>query len=37
MVQHGIGEYRFNMRIQEEKHRLFKIANDALMEAWKKN
>ncbi|MBX0312247.1 MAG: peptide chain release factor 1 [Sulfurihydrogenibium sp.] len=36
MVQHGIGEYRFNMRIQEEKHRLFKIANDALMEAWKK-
>ena len=37
MVQHGIGEYRFHMRIREEKHRLFKIANDALMEAWKEN
>ncbi|MFZ8783934.1 peptide chain release factor 1 [Thermocrinis sp.] len=37
MVQHAMGEYRFHMRIQEEKHRLFKIANDALMEAWKEN
>jgi peptide chain release factor subunit 1 len=25
------------MRIREEKHRLFKIANDALMEAGKEN
>ncbi len=37
MVQHSFGEYRFNMRIKEEKHRLFKIASDALMEAWKEN
>ncbi|WP_448588214.1 baeRF12 domain-containing protein [Thermocrinis sp.] len=37
VVQHSMGEYRFHMRIQEEKHRLFKIANDALMEAWKEN
>ncbi|MDW8095606.1 MAG: peptide chain release factor 1 [Aquificaceae bacterium] len=37
MVQHSFGEYRFNMRIKEEKHRLFKIAGDALMEAWKEN
>ena len=37
MVQHSMGEYRFHMRIQEEKHRLFKIANDALMEAWKES
>ncbi|RMH00634.1 MAG: peptide chain release factor 1 [Aquificota bacterium] len=37
MVQHSFGEYRFHMRIQEEKHRLFKIANDALMEAWKEH
>lgn len=35
MVQHSYGEYRFHMRIREEKHRLFKLANDALMEAWK--
>lgn len=37
MVQHSFGEYRFHMRIREEKHRLFKIAADALMEAWKEN
>ncbi len=37
MVQHALGEYRFNMRIKEEKHRLFKIASDALMEAWKES
>lgn len=37
VVQHAFGEYRFHMRIQEEKHRLFKIANDALMEAWKEH
>ncbi|MGC8852404.1 MAG: peptide chain release factor 1 [Hydrogenobacter sp.] len=37
MVQHSFGEYRFHMRIREEKHRLFKIANDALMEAWKEH
>ncbi|MCX8076013.1 MAG: peptide chain release factor 1 [Aquificaceae bacterium] len=37
MVQHSFGEYRFNMRIKEEKHRLFKIAGDTLMEAWKEN
>ncbi|WP_333784615.1 peptide chain release factor 1 [Thermocrinis sp.] len=37
MVQHSMGEYRFHMRIQEEKHRIFKITNDALMEAWKEN
>ncbi len=37
MVQHAMGEYRFHMRIQEEKHRIFKIANDALMEAWKES
>ncbi|MCX7989772.1 MAG: peptide chain release factor 1 [Aquificaceae bacterium] len=37
MVQHSFGEYRFHMRIREEKHRLFKIACDALMEAWKEN
>jgi len=37
MVQHSMGEYRFHMRIQEEKHRIFKIANDALMEAWKES
>lgn len=37
MVQHSFGEYRFHMRIQEEKHRLFKIASDALMEAWKEH
>ncbi len=37
MVQHSFGEYRFNMRISEEKHRLFKIAGDALMEAWKES
>lgn len=37
MVQHSYGEYRFHMRIREEKHRLFKIANDALMEAWKEH
>lgn len=34
-VEHGVGEYRFNMRIQEELHRMYKIANDALMEAFK--
>ncbi len=34
-VQHGVGEYRFNMRIQEELHRMYKLANDALMEAFK--
>ncbi len=37
VVQHSFGEYRFNMRIREEKHRLFKLAGDALMEAWKEN
>lgn len=37
MVQHAMGEYRFHMRIREEKHRLFKIAGDALMEAWKES
>ncbi len=37
MVQHSMGEYRFHMRIQEEKHRIFKITNDALMEAWKES
>ncbi|RMH80551.1 MAG: peptide chain release factor 1 [Acidobacteria bacterium] len=37
LVQHSFGEYRFHMRIQEEKHRLFKIANDALMEALKEH
>ncbi|MEJ5339707.1 MAG: peptide chain release factor 1 [Aquificaceae bacterium] len=37
MVQHSFGEYRFNMRIKEERHRLFKIAGDALMEAWKES
>lgn len=37
MVQHSYGEYRFHMRIREEKHRLFKLANDALMEAWKEH
>lgn len=37
MVQHAFGEYRFHMRIREEKHRLFKLASDALMEAWKEN
>ncbi|MCX8164895.1 MAG: peptide chain release factor 1 [Aquificaceae bacterium] len=37
VVQHSFGEYRFNMRIKEEKHRLFRIASDALMEAWKEN
>lgn len=37
MVQHSFGEYRFHMRVKEEKHRLFKIAGDALMEVWKEN
>lgn len=37
MVQHAFGEYRFHMRIKEEKHRLFKLASDALMEAWKES
>ncbi len=37
VVQHSFGEYRFNMRIREEKHRLLKLAGDALMEAWKEN
>lgn len=37
MVQHSFGEYRFHMRIQEEKHRLFKLASDALMEAFKEH
>lgn len=37
MVQHSFGEYRFHMRIREEKHRLFKLAADALMEAYKEN
>ncbi len=37
MVQHSFGEYRFHMRIQEEKHRLFKITKDALMEAFKEH
>ncbi len=35
VVQHGIGEYRFNTRLVEERHRLFKAVNDALMEMWK--
>ncbi len=37
MIQHSYGEYRFHMRIREEKHRLFKLANDALIEAWKEH
>ncbi|MFN3598845.1 MAG: peptide chain release factor 1 [Aquificaceae bacterium] len=37
MVQHSFGEYRFHMRIQEEKQRLFKLTNDALMEAFKEH
>ncbi|OIF98155.1 hypothetical protein A7M85_21165 [Acinetobacter baumannii] len=37
VVQHSYGEYRFNMRIREERHRLFKLASDALMEAWKES
>ncbi|MFN7065904.1 MAG: peptide chain release factor 1 [Aquificaceae bacterium] len=37
MVQHSFGEYRFHMRIKEEKHRLFKLASDALMEAFKES
>ncbi|HAV39739.1 MAG: hypothetical protein OWQ51_02085 [Pyrobaculum arsenaticum] len=37
MVQHSYGEYRFHMRIKEEKHRLFKLASDALMEAFKES
>ena len=35
VIQHGVGEYRFHTRLTEEKHRLYKVLNDALMEAWK--
>ncbi len=35
MVQHAIGEWRFNMRIQEEWHRVLKLAADAAFEEWK--
>ncbi|SHK44394.1 peptide chain release factor 1 [Thermocrinis minervae] len=35
VVQHGVGEYRFHTRLMEEKQRLFKLTNDALMEALK--
>lgn len=37
LVQHSFGEYRFHSRIREEKHRLYKLAADALMEAWKES
>ncbi len=37
VIQHGYGEYRFNTRLVEEKHRLFKGVNDALMEIWKEH
>jgi peptide chain release factor subunit 1 len=36
MVEHSIGEYKIKMSIPQEKHRLFNIANDVLMEVWKK-
>jgi len=37
MVQHSLGEWRFHMRIREEKHRLLKIASDAAFEEWKRS
>ncbi len=37
VIQHGYGEYRFNTRLVEERHRLFKGVNDALMEMWKEH
>ncbi len=35
MVQHSYGEWRFHMRIKEERHRVFKLASDAVFEEWK--
>ncbi len=35
MVQHSYGEWRFNMRIKEEWHRILKLASDAAFEEWK--
>ncbi|NPB08222.1 MAG: peptide chain release factor 1 [Aquificae bacterium] len=35
-VQHGVGEWRFNMRLREEWHRILKLASDALFEEWKR-
>ncbi|HHJ64988.1 MAG TPA: peptide chain release factor 1 [Aquifex aeolicus] len=37
MIQHSFGEWRFHMRIREEKHRVFKIAADAAFEEWKRS
>ncbi len=37
MVQHSYGEWRFNMRIKEEWHRVLKLAADAAFEDWKAN
>ena len=37
MVQHSYGEWRFHMRIQEEWHRVLKLAADAAFEDWKAN
>ena len=36
-VQHSYGEWRFNMRIREEWHRILKLAADAAFEDWKKS
>ncbi len=37
MVQHSYGEWRFHMRIQEEWHRILKLAADAAFEDWKRS
>jgi len=37
MIQHSFGEWRFHMRIKEERHRVFKIAADAAFEEWKRS
>jgi len=36
VVQHGVGEWRFHMRLREEWHRILKLASDALFEEWKR-
>ncbi len=37
MIQHSYGEWRFHMRIREERHRVLKLAADAVFEEWKES